>query len=534
MLYDLSDPMARQVTDMTQTDNILTNPSPSPTTTSTAATAQSTRITTVTQANQTEPQSKSSNNIDSSTQIHHSQHNGGMSDGNTSNVNTNNVQNIETNESNDQIDDRNITYTQVETIQSKHMQPPYYSKQQNHHHTNNIDNNAAATTLDSPDIKDITRNGHYHRSDNIDIVHMQHLPQAEQPVFERVLLPEKKRPTFNKVADPHAAATIIQTVHSPDGYIESHLRSMDYLNDNVNYNHNHNNNVQKRNTPKYGNSAVRQQQQQEQPQQQQKHSSVHASQQAQQRQYHIGNGTATATDNSNMDQTIYAKPSQQIIYKTNQSYAYDENSNRDDRRIDNNDGRAMHDTGSKYTINAKNSGRSHSNDLNRYRDAAPVIHDQYSYQYNQHQPMMVIRNYNSQVASPNMNVKSSKYNHPSTISTEHQQNYSTAAHHSSHNNIVDRKTQQSQQQLQQHHPHQQQHRILNNSTRKYGGISTNTSIHGTRSGSHNRNQCCLNDSDESVDFRKMNAAMRPGYVASAAKMWDRRAAENSTELNTIV
>lgn len=33
---------------------------------------------------------------------------------------------------------------------------------------------------------------------------------------------------------------------------------------------------------------------------------------------------------------------------------------------------------------------------------------------------------------------------------------------------------------------------------------------------------------------KMNSAIRPGYVASAAKMWDRRAIENSGEFNTIV
>lgn len=41
-------------------------------------------------------------------------------------------------------------------------------------------------------------------------------------------------------------------------------------------------------------------------------------------------------------------------------------------------------------------------------------------------------------------------------------------------------------------------------------------------------------SDDEVDFRKMNSAIRPGFVANAAKMWDQRAAEQANELNTIV
>lgn len=42
------------------------------------------------------------------------------------------------------------------------------------------------------------------------------------------------------------------------------------------------------------------------------------------------------------------------------------------------------------------------------------------------------------------------------------------------------------------------------------------------------------DDDEEVDFRKMNASMRPGFVANAAKMWDQRAAQQTDQLNTIV
>lgn len=32
----------------------------------------------------------------------------------------------------------------------------------------------------------------------------------------------------------------------------------------------------------------------------------------------------------------------------------------------------------------------------------------------------------------------------------------------------------------------------------------------------------------------MNTSIRPGFVQSVAKMWDRRAVENSNEFNTIV
>lgn len=58
--------------------------------------------------------------------------------------------------------------------------------------------------LPSPDVDDITKNGNYHRSDSFDFVQMQQLPRVQQPVFERVLMPEKKRPAIQKVPDPRA------------------------------------------------------------------------------------------------------------------------------------------------------------------------------------------------------------------------------------------------------------------------------------------------------------------------------------------
>lgn len=84
-------------------------------------------------------------------------------------------------------------------------------------------------------VDDIAKNGNYHKGDTIDFVQMHHMPTAEQPVFERVLLPEKKRPTFNKVADPHNSA-IVHNVH-PEEYVvqESPHRRRDHFESTMHY-----------------------------------------------------------------------------------------------------------------------------------------------------------------------------------------------------------------------------------------------------------------------------------------------------------
>lgn len=57
-------------------------------------------------------------------------------------------------------------------------------------------------TASKTDVDEITRNGNYHRSDSFDFVQMQQLPHVQQPVFEQVLMPEKKRPAIQKISDP--------------------------------------------------------------------------------------------------------------------------------------------------------------------------------------------------------------------------------------------------------------------------------------------------------------------------------------------
>lgn len=53
-----------------------------------------------------------------------------------------------------------------------------------------------------PSNVNIALNGNYHRSDEVDFVQTKILPKPEQPVFEKVLLPEKRRPEKQNVPNP--------------------------------------------------------------------------------------------------------------------------------------------------------------------------------------------------------------------------------------------------------------------------------------------------------------------------------------------
>lgn len=100
-------------------------------------------------------------------------------------------------------------------------------------HTPTNQSNAIVSNDTSIDVQDLAKHGQYHRSDRVDFVHMQHLPQPEQPVFERVLLPEKKRPTINRIPDPQTTAVIQTMPIDDDDYDENHMHS-EYLNGNFN------------------------------------------------------------------------------------------------------------------------------------------------------------------------------------------------------------------------------------------------------------------------------------------------------------
>lgn len=181
MMYDLADPMARHVTDMTQTehDRYEQNEPPMQPYPPSSSTAQQ-QVVSISEPAPRDSSSPTAQVNESSTQV---------------TVTEEPMQSVA----------KPVKETVVKT-QSKAVQ--------------------SVIEPSSPD--GIATNGNYQRGDTIDFVHYQHLPQPEQPVFERVLLPEKKQPTFNKVGDTHKS-TVVQTVH-PDEYVvqESPVHRREY------------------------------------------------------------------------------------------------------------------------------------------------------------------------------------------------------------------------------------------------------------------------------------------------------------------
>lgn len=139
----------------------------------------------------------------------------------------------------------------IEPIHETHQM----ARNQNHR------SSRATMTYDTMiDVHDLAKHGNYHRSDSVDIVQTQQLPQAEQPVFERVLMPEKKRPTIQRASDTHrSAATIVQN-ESHDEYDANHHPRPDYLD--ANYNHNNQlsskarDNVHRHSSRQYHNNSI--------------------------------------------------------------------------------------------------------------------------------------------------------------------------------------------------------------------------------------------------------------------------------------
>lgn len=179
MMYDLADPLARHVSGTTQTDNM---PPPQ----------QQEQPQHHQQSVQTTPETSQSNAV---------------------------VQTHETTQ----------TTTIEKTVQPTKPVIEIVENQTKSYQSTSVD---PTTPVD-----DIAKNGNYHKGDAIDFVQMHHMPTAEQPVFERVLLPEKKRPTFNKVADPHNSA-VVHTVHYPEEYVirESPHQRRDYIETTMPYN----------------------------------------------------------------------------------------------------------------------------------------------------------------------------------------------------------------------------------------------------------------------------------------------------------
>lgn len=483
MLYDLADPMARHVTDTTQTEPDLTNHTAPAATTTTNTQQPSSMYTNNTQTNYAidENGEKLSSKSSRNAKI------------NDNNNQPSNIVTHERNPNNNSDPDIDVRMGEMHSNR-KHSNDAKQMMYAQTMHSN--------TVVDSPTVEDITKNGHYHRSDNIDFVQMRNLPQAEQPVFERVLLPEKKRPTFNKIAQPHEHA-LVQTVnhttmhhsppfatHSADDFVDNYHPS-DYSNyQQTNYNQNSQYAIAQRHQPLSSHHLQHQQQQQQQT-------------------YH---------QQPKLVQSNYAQlPSVSVdnvphtVYKTNRNYA---NDHFDENLVSNSS--SMSQQQPRYIIKNMNHHRQHHNtDINRNRDPP----NQYGmHQSSSQQPMMVIRNY----AQPS----SSSARHSSTTAPHDNNNYDRknvslpSSSNFANNNYN---------QIHRHGASKNQNLNKSQLTRK-----NNTSECNSGRNKQMQQNCCSDDDDGDVDYRKMNPAIRPGFVAAAAAKWDRRATENSNELNTIV
>lgn len=289
MLYDLADPVARLVTDTTQTDEEHTMP----------------------QQNQ-QQQQLSQQQVVSATDVVTT---------NTSTVNQStqsNQSDIPASGQTNQVHRTDITDKPIDNTESVVREKV------------TTQNQTVQKTGNPTMLEDIAQNGHYHQGDTIDFVHYQQMPQAQQPVFERVLLPEKKRPTYYKVANSHTATTV-QNMRTDD-YIprETHFDAT------MNYNQ----------MPTY--AAI--QRQQRQP---------------------------TISTHPHLDHSSSYQPSSPM-YKLNHNYEHNDYEQPPPKRnIINDYGRSSR----KHKIQTMRS----SDELSRYHDTAT--------EHYQNQPMMIIRNY---------------------------------------------------------------------------------------------------------------------------------------------
>lgn len=167
--------------------------------------------------------------------------------------------------------------------------------------------------------------------------------------------------------------------------------------------------------------------------------------------------------------------------------------------------------------------------MNRYNDPArdhyTVPHVSY-----QKQPMMVIRTYPATTTA----VAASQPSSPPTATTA-ATTTSNAIHsnkHSTDNNNYSHRNYHS------HHSHHQYHQqpSAKQSNHHYPVNARRTgALHAGMSTPKNGYNDPMDDDADVMDYRKMNAtSQRSGFVKNSAAMWDRRAAQTTTEFNTIV
>ncbi|XP_055383370.1 uncharacterized protein LOC129613374 [Condylostylus longicornis] len=128
----------------------------------------------------------------------------------------------------------------------------YQNEITNENINNNKDKNIKSihrvdlTPIPSPDIEAIPPNGYYFRpGDQVDIVQTKTLPVREQPIFAKVLLPEKKRPIKEKVIRPirlyneEYRENYLQSSNNDDRFYRADARTH-YVNANSNNNNSNN------------------------------------------------------------------------------------------------------------------------------------------------------------------------------------------------------------------------------------------------------------------------------------------------------
>lgn len=307
MLYDLSDPMARHVTDMTQTENDYSS-------------SQQHR-------NQQQPQPQQQQPSPQQQQVITPAN---ITETDLSSTNVQNAEMIQPSIAKETIQPskpikETVVQTQTESVQT--------------------------VTEPKLNTEDIAENGNYRRGDTIDLVQYQHMPQQEQPVFERVLLPEKKRPTFNKISDQYKNA-VVQTVN-PDDYIirESPSYRRDHVDSTMHYSQ----------MPKYAAIQRHQEHQTQQPYPQYlDHSSSYA-------------------------------PPNPTMYKLSRNYEPNNYERPPPKHSDYERPPPKHNDYERPPPKHIIKTTTRSDELSRYRDAAP--------EHFQSQPMMVIRNYTQPLTS---------------------------------------------------------------------------------------------------------------------------------------
>lgn len=186
MLIDLADPMARLISDTTQTENISIND------------------TSIVQGSPTMHENKEETAVVKPTVV--------TINGHLPNSNNQNHQNISS---------RNLNHNEIIT-QSPKTQILSSESIQQHQYVHNDQ------IFVQDQIDNITRNGNYHRNntDEIEFVHAKILPGAQQPVFEKILLPEKQRPTWKVIPDPNVSNSprteYLQTSVAPSEYLPTY------------------------------------------------------------------------------------------------------------------------------------------------------------------------------------------------------------------------------------------------------------------------------------------------------------------------